>query len=143
MTVLVAPDALTPPRAEEHWHGATMRGGVLSSVVTTRAPGGAWSVRTRLRDRSLQPIGAGWSGDGFATEEAALRAGEAAASRMHKRLIGTRSVPAPSRTILDFEPSGGYQSQALRRLAWSLHMEQPARAASAGKGRAGESEKIA
>lgn len=130
-------------RPEEHWHAATMRAGLLSSVVTTRRPDGHWTVRALLRDRSLRPLDDGWKGDGFATQEAAHRAGEAAALRLHNALVGLHGVPVPPRTTSESEPPGGYQSQALRRYASALRMSPPQRAATHGALRAKEAEKIA
>lgn len=119
MTVLSAPGWMDTRRAGpvEHWHSAVMHGRVVSTVIVGCDADGTWTARTQLCDRSLHPIGDSWKGRPFATHEAALQAGQAAALGLHKESFDTHQLPEQSRPIMLLEPGGGFQSQALRRMA--------------------------
>jgi hypothetical protein len=125
MTHLAVPDWMNPSRVQplEHWHAITMHGGLIASVVVSCAGGAAWTVRTQLRDRSLQPVGEGSTNGPFATEEAALRAGRAAAWRLHRAAVGMREIPPQA--VAFAPPPSGWRSQALRRFAQAQRIVWP------------------
>jgi len=108
-----------PADAVEHWHATVMRGGMVASVVVAREADGLWTSRAQLRDRSLNHLGDCWKRGSFATQAEALDAGQTAALLLHTAFLGMHDPPEPPRTIALAEPVGGYQSQALRRLARS------------------------
>ena len=116
MTDLAVPSWMQRRRAQdaEHWHAQVMRGGLIAGVVVARSEG-SWTARTQLRDRSLRPVGECVESGPFATEDAALRAGQAAGWRLHKAIVGMREVAEP--VVAMSPPPGGFQSQALRRFA--------------------------
>ena len=146
MTDLAVPSWMEPrgAQATEKWHATVMQGGLVSSVVVVSGSEGCWSVRTQLRDRALRPVGEARASGPFSTQEEALRAGEAAASRLHKSIVGIREVPQPAFVMTP--PPGGFQSQALRRYARLQQLQQAAKARPAAPvvvQPAAEAEKIA
>jgi hypothetical protein len=145
MTDLVAPSSMDASGSggTEHWHASVMRGGLISSVVVARDAAGTWTARTQLRDRALHPKGDGWKSGPCDSREAAFHAGQAAALRLHKALVGTHEVPEPPRTIAMLEPDGGYRSRALRQFAYAQASAQALRSTPAAPQRAAEAERIA
>jgi hypothetical protein len=145
MTVLTAPGSMEKKGAgpDTHWHSTMMHGGLISNVIVGCAADGMWTVRTQLCDRSLRPIGDGGMSGPFATHDAALRAGQAVALRLHKASVGTHPVPEPLRMTALPEPVGGYQSQALQRLASAHQNAQTMRLPMVVTQHASEAEMIA
>jgi hypothetical protein len=145
MTVLSISGATDTKRAgpDEYWHSAVMHGGVISNVVVGCDADGTWTARTQLCDRSLRPIGDRCDSAAFATHDEALDAGQAVALRLHKALIGTHPVLEKPRTIALLEPIGGYQSQALQRLARAQQSAQTMRLPMVVAQRVSEAEMIA
>ena len=145
MTVLVAPVWMDAKRAGpiEHWHSTMMHGGVIANVIVACAADGTWMVRTQLRDRSFNSLGKGWKDGSYATQDAALDAGHAAALRLHKALVGTHQVTELARTPAILQPVGGYQSQALRRFVQAQSGKQMTRLPMVVAQRATEAEMIA
>lgn len=125
MTHLAVPDWMSTSRqqAVEHWHAITMREGLVASVVLSCAGDGTWTVRTQLRDRSLRPVGEVSTNGPFATEDAALLAGRAAAWRLHRAAVGMHEVL--DQAVVFAPPPGGWRSQALRRLAQAQRIAWP------------------
>lgn len=125
MTDLAVPDWMNPSRAQpsEHWHAITMRGGLIASVVVSCVGGATWKVRTQLRDRSLRPVGESSTNGPFATAETALRAGRAAAWRLHRAAVGMREVPPQA--VAFAPPPSGWRSRALRRFAQAQRIVWP------------------